>query len=310
MISICIPTYSRLNYLKQAVASAQNQTYKNIEICVSQNPKEDGTDEEIKAWCEQLAAQNILRYNLNTKNLGLSGNLNMLIKFAKGDYVIFLGDDDLLAPGFTSSIVHKLYETNADIVFTSQFFINATGDVLQEDTIMLNHKYKRDILTEGIYKDAVQLVFDNCVPLSASVIKKSLFENYQFNEKLNTPELPFFLRASLNGNSFYYIKQQLAYYRLHKNSETSNGLTTDELLKDIIPISVPQQYQSLKTEFVSKNIIPAINKALLKGNFKLARFLLQSDYYPGKKITNFTQWLMSYFPLNFIRLLFKLRRAI
>ncbi|MBC7418526.1 MAG: tetratricopeptide repeat protein, partial [Pedobacter sp.] len=45
----------RLEFLKQTVSSAINQTYKNIQICISQNPKPDGLDKDIKLWCESQA---------------------------------------------------------------------------------------------------------------------------------------------------------------------------------------------------------------------------------------------------------------
>ncbi len=173
LISICIPTYSRLNYLKQAVQAARNQTYGNIEICISQNPKKDGPDTAIKEWCLQEAAKGDLVYNLNKENIGLTGNLNALAKSASGEYIIFLGDDDLLAPHFASALVERLQITNTAVGFTNQFFIDENGDILQKETAALNHNYKRDALAEGIIPDPVQLVFNNSVPLSASVIRRN-----------------------------------------------------------------------------------------------------------------------------------------
>jgi glycosyltransferase involved in cell wall biosynthesis len=309
LVSICIPTYSRPHYLKEAVASAKAQTYPNIEICVAQNPAEGGPDPATKEWCLEQQKLGIIKYSINEDNLGLTGNLNRLAEIASGEYVVFLGDDDLLAPTFIASAAEKIYSTKADILFTNQFFIDENGEILEEVTMSLNSNYKRDELKEGIINNTVELVFNNSVPLSASVIKKDLFAVTGFNENLNTPELPFFLMSAIDGKSFFYINKQLAYYRLHKNSETFNGLTAETLLKEIIGIHVPPEYEKLKSKYVSNTAIPAINKALLKGDVGLAKFLLRSEYYPRQKIAKLIQWLMCYIPTSVLKQLFKLRKA-
>lgn len=310
LVSICIPTYLRLNYLKQAVASAKAQTYSNIEICVSQNPTEHGPDKAIMDWCLEQEKIEIIRYSANEKNLGLTGNLNKLVTIATGDYVIFLGDDDLLHPDFVQELLAKSKNAETDVIFSNQFFINADGNILQDATDQLNNAYKRNELTEGLIKDSVSLVFNNSIPLSASLIKKELCKTYPFNEDLNTPELPFFLKVAINNGKFFYIKNQLAYYRLHNNSETSNGLATEELLKEIISVQVPAKYQLLKKNFIQKAIIPSVNKALIKGNYKLARFLLKSEYYPGKWHIKLVQKIMSFLPAGILIPVFKFRKAI
>ena len=45
-VTIGIPTYNRLNYLKEAVSSALAQTYPNIEILISQNPHQERVVQE------------------------------------------------------------------------------------------------------------------------------------------------------------------------------------------------------------------------------------------------------------------------
>lgn len=310
LVSVCIPTYSRLNYLKQAVQSARNQTYSDVEICVSQNPKEDGPDEVIKNWCENEVAKNNLVYNLNENNLGLTGNLNVLVNLAKGEYLIFIGDDDLLHPDFIKNLLDAAKKYKPAVIFSNQFFIDVQGLVLEKETEHLNNMYKRNFLPEGVIPDAVNAVFNNSVPLSASLIRKDLFKTFTFNEQLNTPELPFFLRIALNNGVFFYVNRKLAYYRLHKNSETFSGLATEELLKELMSISIPEEYRHLKKNYIQNAIIPSINKAILKGDGKLARLLIRSEYYPNKKYLKLIQELMSFLPLNMIKVLFKFRKAI
>ena len=77
LVTIAIPTYKRLNYLKEAVTSALNQTYENIEVLISQDPTKEGLNESIQCWCQSLASQNAkVRYQSNITTLGLAGNWN------------------------------------------------------------------------------------------------------------------------------------------------------------------------------------------------------------------------------------------
>src|SRR2546423_11420789 len=94
-ITIAIPTFNRLRYLKESVASALSQSYPNIEVLVSDDGSSDGTGE----WCRDLArADTRFRYQRNQKNLGLAGNWNALADGARGEYMMLLGDDDRLLP--------------------------------------------------------------------------------------------------------------------------------------------------------------------------------------------------------------------
>ena len=72
-VSICIPTYRRLKYLKEAVAAAQAQTLRDIEVLIS----DDGDSEELRGWAENaVRGDPRVRYRRNEKNLGLGGNWN------------------------------------------------------------------------------------------------------------------------------------------------------------------------------------------------------------------------------------------
>ena len=57
MVSICIPTFRRLSYLKEAVLAAQVQTLRNIEVLIS----DDGDCEELKTLVRERSAGGLAR---------------------------------------------------------------------------------------------------------------------------------------------------------------------------------------------------------------------------------------------------------
>jgi glycosyltransferase involved in cell wall biosynthesis len=300
VISICVPTYARLDYLKIAIASALSQTYKDVEICISQDPKPDGPDLNIKDWCvgKALEYPNI-KYNLNDQNLGLAGNWNRVVEMATGEYVVIIGDDDVLAENFIEALYVQIIKYNADVAFSNQYFIDSEGQILYELTEKLNKDYCRDELK---LLHPIKNVFNNSVPISASLIRRILLLKFPYDPNLNTPELEVFLKIAAFGGIFVYIDEKLAYYRFHEQSATFSGLTMDKLLMKITEIKVPTEYESIKHNFLSPNIIPSINISLRKGDKKIAKYLLNSSYYPNNKWKiKLIQKLLLIFPSSIVK---------
>jgi glycosyltransferase involved in cell wall biosynthesis len=95
MVTICIPTYNRSDLLKRAVLSSINQTYKDIEIIISDNCS---TTEHWDKICPMQSLDKRITIRRNETNIGFAGNLNACITASHGDYILFLCDDDELFP--------------------------------------------------------------------------------------------------------------------------------------------------------------------------------------------------------------------
>ena len=93
LLTIAIPTYNRKNLLKRALDSIIPQLNSNIELLVSDNASNDGTD-KMMTNCYLM-----VRYLKNEVNKGSDYNFLQCYKEARGKYVILLGSDDRLASG-------------------------------------------------------------------------------------------------------------------------------------------------------------------------------------------------------------------
>jgi glycosyltransferase involved in cell wall biosynthesis len=93
LVTIAIPTFNRASLLKQCVASVLAQTYDRFEIVVSDNASTDETQTILSEFGDDR-----LRIIRQEKNIGLNLNWNACLAAARGDYVIFLPDDDRIAP--------------------------------------------------------------------------------------------------------------------------------------------------------------------------------------------------------------------
>ena len=131
IVSVCIPTYNGEEYLADALRSAIAQTYPQIEILLS----DDGsTDRTLQIAEEMLKDSPFPVRILKHEQLGLVGNWNYCISEAKGKYIKFLFQDDLLDPNCVSELV-KVAESDADVglVFSPRNVIQ--GDNKKPDEI-------------------------------------------------------------------------------------------------------------------------------------------------------------------------------
>lgn len=111
MVSVIIPTYNRLAYLKQAVNSCLEQTYVRVEIIVVDDGSTDDTESSVRALIDG-PWQGKVEY-CKQDNAGASAARNRGLKLARGEYVQFLDSDDLLLPEKISLQVEVLKEAGA-----------------------------------------------------------------------------------------------------------------------------------------------------------------------------------------------------
>lgn len=105
LVSIGIPAFNRAAMLRRSLDSVLSQDYFNIQIIVSDNASTDETE----SVCEEykLMDQRILYFRQAT-NIGAVGNFMEVLKQAKGEYYMWLGDDDWVDSTYVSRCVSVL----------------------------------------------------------------------------------------------------------------------------------------------------------------------------------------------------------
>jgi glycosyltransferase involved in cell wall biosynthesis len=121
LLSICIPTYNRLNCLDNCLnsilISSRNVKKFDFEVCISDNYSEQNPIKIISKYTKDL---NII-FNRNKRNLGVALNAVKTLKLSNGKYAWLIGNDDLILPN-TLNKLKKIFETNIDVEF---FFANS-----------------------------------------------------------------------------------------------------------------------------------------------------------------------------------------
>jgi glycosyltransferase involved in cell wall biosynthesis len=219
LVSVIIPTYNRPKYLKQAIESAVNQTYKNIEIIVA----DDGSPESPQSIIESFNDARI-RLIRHPENIGIAMNVIGAFKEAKGKYVASLNDDDIWTEDFLAKLVPHL-ENNPNLVlaFSDHYIMDENSNIDDAATEKNSQRWKRDQLVEGIYQpfDEIALVHQSIPSAVATVIRKNAIAWDKFLPQMGPCwDLYLTYLACISGKGAYYVPEKLSKYRVHSKSES------------------------------------------------------------------------------------------
>lgn len=168
LISICIPAYNRASLLPALLDSLLQQSFEDFDVVLT----EDGSPE--RGDIAQVAAQysalhpGKIRYHENAENLGYDGNLRRLVALATGRYVMFMGNDDLLAPGALAAVAAAVQgHANVGVVLRSYAsFVDSPELVHQVFRYFDSDRY----FPPG--EDAVATFFRRSVFISGMVVRR------------------------------------------------------------------------------------------------------------------------------------------
>ena len=109
LVSVVIPTYGRPDYLKRAVESVLNQTYKEIEVIVVDDNNPDTLDRSATMKTMEAYSQNSkVIYLMHEFNKNGSAARNTGINASSGNYICFLDDDDEMLSERIEKFVRKM----------------------------------------------------------------------------------------------------------------------------------------------------------------------------------------------------------
>ena len=120
LVSILIPTFNQADYIGQAVESALQQDWPELEVIVS----DDGSSDDTQHVLEKYRDDGRVRLSRNTENLGRVGNYRKgLYELANGEWALNLDGDDYLIDSSYISKAMRLAQTDStiDLIFANAY---------------------------------------------------------------------------------------------------------------------------------------------------------------------------------------------
>ncbi len=116
MISIIIPSFNNLDYLKLCIKSLKKNSYYNNEILVHVNEGSDGSIEYLK--------ENQITFTHSKHNIGLCKACNLISKKSNFDYILYSHDDMYFLPKWDQILVDRVKEIGNNKFYLSSIMIN------------------------------------------------------------------------------------------------------------------------------------------------------------------------------------------
>ncbi|TKK68922.1 glycosyltransferase family 2 protein [Ilyomonas limi] len=216
LISICIPAYKRTAYLKRLLHSIAIQTFKDLEVIVS----DDSPDNSVQIVCEEYQGKFKLLYYKNEVALGTPANWNFGISKASGEWIKLMHDDDWFAN--ENALAMFAEHTNKSKLIFSAYTNHYENGTIQE-------VYLRHFWSKKITKEPAILIAENVIgPPSVTLIHSSIKE--QYDERLPwRVDIEFYYRILKQTGSYYYINQPLVNVGISESQVTQSCLYKPEV---------------------------------------------------------------------------------
>lgn len=277
LVSVCVITYNSSQTVLNTLKSIKEQTYKNIELIVSDDSSNDNTIEIVDEWLknnkERFSRVKLIRTD---KNTGVTGNENRAVKECQGEFIKTIGADDILLKDYVSECV-KYFEKNptSQLLFTKLKLVDKDGNEL------LDNKVNYDFFNLNSKEQFKYIIKHHLpfLPTPSSIYKKDIFEKFgYFDERIPMWEDgPMYFRLIKNGISFHLLDKELVLYTILETSLSN---------------SVPFRHRRSIAQFfflylfryeIKQNFIKAIYhcfKFLLMyfSNYKLCNYMLNTFF--------------------------------
>ena len=165
-ISVCIPSYNRPKELKRLLESIDTHQYDLVQIVICEDcaPHRPQVAQVVEDYISKTKYK--VKYIENDKNLGYDRNLKALINHAEGEYIMFMGDDDMFIPKALDQYIEFLLK-NKDCGYILRSYRNVYRDGSEEYFRYFKNSRKFDAGVETYIN-----LFDKSVFISGFCIKK------------------------------------------------------------------------------------------------------------------------------------------
>ena len=303
LVTCAFSTYNCYETLENAIYSAFNQTYKNIEILVVDDNSTDDTKELIKKLKKKSNVP--FRTIFNDKNIGIGSVRNILVENSNGNYIAFFDDDDLSCSNriFEQISLVKKYEKNSNLLDYS------FSPICFSDRLIIYQKKKMIcksiyISESDMFKEKIigSLLSANSFPKTSSpgstatctffARKESILRVKGFKSELRRFEdLEFVIRALINKVPI--IKSESILVHQNNTIEKEKSHSRDY---ELVLIDIHKDWLMKRNLYDFSKAYINLKKNFLKINFKNTLFLI---YY-----------LFSNYPLRSLNKLFNSIRTI
>ena len=218
LVSVVVITYNSSKTVIETLDSIKVQSYKNIELIISDDDSKDASVEICEKWVEKNKNRFVrCKIITHTPNTGTSANMNRALSETQGEWIKEIAaDDNLLQDCISDNVNYINSHPDANIVFSR---VVGFGNVeAAKQWPFLNVKRFFDNLTPLQFR--IILSIQNFLPAASAFLKKSVWKvlgGYEESIPL-LEDWPFWVKAMTYGYLFDFLDKETVAYRFSEAS--------------------------------------------------------------------------------------------
>jgi glycosyltransferase involved in cell wall biosynthesis len=210
-VSVLMTSYNHEKYLREAIESVLNQTFKDFELIIVDDGSYDNSPKIIEEYAKH---DKRIRAYFHENNKGIPKTGNHCLARATGTYIAFISSDDIWSPSKLEKQLAILSNNDSLVVWSEGEIIDEnsipTGKTFTERASALRRKKSGNIFQE--------LLKANFILGPSSILKRELTEGITFDERLRYLNDYKFMMDLAFRHHFFFVKEALVKYRVHSGS--------------------------------------------------------------------------------------------
>jgi glycosyltransferase involved in cell wall biosynthesis len=210
--SVLLPVYNRENYIRQAVDSVLNQTFKNFELLAIDDGSTDGSAEILKSYGSKLKL-------VQQRNQGPEIARNAAAALAQGEYLVYLDSDDFFLPFALETFDKVIRATDSPPLLLGSVLFFQEGESPTRPAVP-------DIIE--IYKFRNYASKTMSLSSNSTIVRKSVFDAVGGGRRDTTPQTfhadDTYIQLKVGDYSPFVVITQpcTSVYRLHGENVSKN----------------------------------------------------------------------------------------
>lgn len=261
-ISLIVPVYNTENYLEQCLNSLTQQTYRNLQILVVNDGSTDGS----RSLAEKMAQADPRIQVICQPNAGVSAARNTGLRYADGEFVMFVDSDDWLDLRTCELAMQEATRTGVDVVLWG--YVREYAGTSKE-TLFLGSEHR--IWKNGNQKELFRRMVgpmgtelrtpqnvDSMITAWGKLYRRDVLEGVRFvdTQEIGTEDALYSIQVFAGVRSASYLPLALSHYRKIDLSSLSHSYKPQKV------VQWEEMYRRIRLVLEQNNLSDAYEQAL------------------------------------------------
>ena len=227
-VSVIMPIYNAEKYLSEAIESVLNQTYANFELLLINDASTDRSKEICRKYSKKDSR--IVLLDNNSVSHGPGPTRNIGLDYATGEYVYFMDADDWVDKSLLQCAIHRMRETNADIVQFGVIYERSDG----KNPEQYFWRGKESLTKDEIKKDFSVYWKENRNSLWMHLFRREKVKSIRFENIIIGEDISYIMDALCNAEKIAHIAKPLYHYRFVEGSTSHRWIKNTIECREVI----------------------------------------------------------------------------